>query len=354
MKVLSLRADYGGCSFYRITEPARVVSEQFGVNVRVDVDLAIDATKTLVTKEYVINEIQEDIDLLIVQRPLRRSLHTLIAQANRQGIAVIVELDDDFESVHPENPAWGKVNPRISPLSNYEWLHKTANLADAVTVSTPRLLKYGQGRSHVLRNNVPQSIFGYTATPLTSRGLGWTGSVSTHPGDLQKARAGVSKALRKPSDTFHVVGDGIGVSGSLGLSEPQVVSTGWVSLDLYYQTILDTISVGIVPLQDNKFNQAKSFLKGLEMAALGIPFVASPTEEYQYLADMGVGSLAYTDSEWVKPLRKLLDNPMKRRSLGEVYQEIVKENFVYENNAREWLGVWEQAIDHRKRKQSVL
>lgn len=350
MKVLSLRADYGGCSFYRITEPARVVSEQFGVDVRVDVDLAIDATKNSVTKEYTINEIQEDIDLLIVQRPLKRSINTLIKQANRQGIAVIVELDDDFDNVHRDNPAWREVNPVISPLSNYEWLSKTAYLADAVTVSTPRLLKYGkEGHSHVLRNNVPLSIFDISPSPLTERGLGWTGSISTHPGDLQEARGGVSRAIRD-TESFHVVGDGIGVATSLGLQEGQVLSTGWVDLDLYYQKILDTISVGIVPLQDNKFNQSKSFLKGLEMAALGIPFVASPTEEYMVLSDAGVGVLAHNDSDWNKPIRRLLDSPIKRKSIGKRYKQIVRENFVYEDHAQEWLDVWEQAIDRRKRK----
>lgn len=350
MKVLSLRADYGGCSFYRITEPARVVSEQFGVDVRVGIDLAIDATKNPYTREYTINEIQEDIDLLIIQRPLKRSLNALISQAGKQGIAVIVELDDDFENVHPKNPAWRKTHPQFSPLSNYEWLRKSASVADAVTVSTPRLLKYGQdGRSHVLRNNVPLSIFDVKPTPLSARGLGWTGSVSTHPEDLEEAHDGVYRVLRN-SGEFNVVGDGIGVAGSLGISEAQVLSSGWVDLDLYYQTILDTLSVGIVPLQSNAFNHAKSFLKGLEMAALGIPFVASPTEEYQFLCDMGIGSIARTPSDWYSQTKNLIEYPIKRKNLGKKYSNIVRENLVYEDNAHSWLNVWEQAVSHRKRK----
>jgi hypothetical protein len=45
--------------------------------------------------------------------------------------------------------------------------------------------------------------------------------------------------------------------------------------------MLNGIHVGLVPLTRGPFNEAKSYLKGLEYAAAGIPFIATPTEEYQ-------------------------------------------------------------------------
>ena len=37
---------------------------------------------------------------------------------------------------------------------------------------------------------------------------------------------------------------------------------------------IDNITVGMVPLALTPFNQAKSYIKGLEFAARGVPFVA--------------------------------------------------------------------------------
>lgn len=356
MKVLSLRADYSGCAFYRITEPARVVSEQFGVDIRVDIDLAVDATKNTVTKDYVVREVQEDIDLLIIQRPLNKSLYQVVKQAQRQGIAVIVELDDDFANVLPGNSAWKKINPALSPHSNYEWLQKTAIMADSLIVSTPALQSYGHWeRTHVLRNCVPESIFSVRPHPGTKRGIGWTGTVQTHPGDLQETRGGVAEASLTSGLGVRVVGDGYGVSDALGFPNSwSVEATGWVDLSDYYQTIVNNISVGIVPLANNAFNEAKSSLKGLEMAALGIPFIASPTAEYSRLANMGIGQIAHDRLEWFKKTRALAEKPIKRSSTGKKYQNIVRDTMTYEQNAINWLQAWEQTISYSKSQLNVL
>ena len=59
-----------------------------------------------------------------------------------------------------------------------------------------------------------------------------------------------------------------------------------------YTSSVAELGVGLVPLLDSAFNRAKSWLKGLEYAALGVPFVASPTPEYVKLAGLGAGLLA--------------------------------------------------------------
>lgn len=352
MKVYSLRADEGGCSFYRMKEPSRVVQENHGIDITVDIDIAVDATKFIETKTYEVHEVREDIDLLIVQRPLSSSLHSLIVQAKKQGIAVVVELDDDFSCVHPKNRAWRLIQPVTSPHANYEWLYKSAHLADLVTVSTPALSFYGEeGRVEVLPNCVPASIFNVKASPGSVRGIGWTGTIQTHPEDLTVTAGHVARAAYATKTPIRIVGDGVGVAGQLGMkSLDDVQSTGWIPLEGYYQAIADNMSVGIVPLEKSRFNEAKSNLKGLEMAALGIPFVASDTAEYRRLAELGIGQVVHQESDWNTALKKLISSPIKRSKLGKQYQEIVKENLVYEDNSHKWLTAWEKAIDLSKKR----
>lgn len=351
MKVLALRADMGGCAKYRIHEPVKVLREQYGWDITIDNDIAIDGEKVLETGEYIIREVQEDVDLIVVQRPLNRSLLPVIEKAQEQGMAVIVEIDDDFHSVHPQNSAWKKVHPTFSPASNYEWLMKSSSIADLVTISTPALLHYApHGRSRIIPNFVPDDIFDVKATPYTKTGLGWTGTRQTHPGDLESTQGSIGKALRKAKQDFHLVGDPIGVSNALGLADETIMhSTGWVDIDNYYQTMKDNISVGIVPLERSQFNEAKSYLKGLELAALGIPFVATPTYDYRRLhEDYGVGILAESPDEWYKAVTSLLTKPARQYMLGNKYRETVKNHLTYSQNAHLWADAWESAVAYRK------
>jgi hypothetical protein len=76
------------------------------------------------------------------------------------------------------------------------------------------------------------------------------------------------------------------------------------------------VDIGIVPLEARDYNRAKSALKGMEYAACGIPFVASPSPEYAWL---GCGILAGASLEdqspaaWQAALERLLDSDERTR-----------------------------------------
>ena len=102
-----------------------------------------------------------------------------------------------------------------------------------------------------------------------------------------------------------------------------------------YPSLLTHFHVGFIPLTRNPFNEAKSNLKGLEYAAAGIPFIATPTEEYRLLAEAGVGRLAETPDEWRDHATELLD-PDVRKAEAERNWKIVHEQFNIETKGPEW------------------
>jgi glycosyltransferase involved in cell wall biosynthesis len=296
-----------------------------------------------------VKEVRTDADLIVVQRPLDNSINSLVKQAQRQGIAVVVELDDDFSMVHKNNVAHSVM---YGKTSGHEWVQKSAEIADHVTISTPQLEKYARhGRSSILRNCVPESIFntvGQKSEVLWPR-IGWTGSVQTHPTDLLVTKGAVATILEDNDLPFMVVGDGESVQAHLGMKRDQpVYNTGWVPLDEYYTYLASFIDVGIVPLEISPFNQAKSALKGLEFAALGIPFVASPTREYIRLEAHGVGKTAKTPGEWRKHLQRMIDRPAETERIANEARDRIKAEHTYSVNAPQWLEAWEKAIDYRK------
>lgn len=348
MKVLGLAADSGGCGFYRMRAPAEEVSK-LGVDITVADGFDARALQ-YPTGEVVVEEIYTDADLIIFQRPLDNSMTSAIKQAKRQGIATIVELDDDFSSVSNHNIAYSAM---YGEWSGAHWVEEAASLADHVTVSTPQLSKYApHGRSSVLRNCVPSSIFdtvGFDIPTSDGTRIGWSGSVQTHPWDLQETKGGVAKVLLDNDLKFHVVGDGSKVATNLGLPQgSQVYQTGWVSVEDYYTYLASFLDIGIVPLEISAFNQAKSALKGLEYAALGIPFVATPTREYERLEAYGVGKLARTPSEWRKQLQRMIDRTSETERLSVEYRGRIEAEHTYAVHAPKWVEAWEKAIAYRK------
>lgn len=348
MKVVALGADHGGCFKYRISEPARVV-RQLGVEVETEHSIDVDAYEETKTGMVEVREVFTDADLIVVQRPLNNALTATIKQAKKQGIATLVEIDDDFHATSKYNMAHSGMFGRAH--SNADWVSEACKEADWVTVSTPSLEKYApHGRVSVLRNYVPESIFDivprYDRTDTIST-LGWSGSVQTHPTDLQQAR--INQVLVKNKLGFTVVGDGEHVKEFLHLSSSVPFNkTGWVDLDDFYEEIASTMDIGIVPLEMSNFNQAKSHLKGLEMAALGIPFIATPTREYIRFEAYGIGKLAYSKNDWIKHTQRWVDRPKEYLRDAINYRDKIREEFTYELHAKEWLNTWEKAISHRK------
>jgi glycosyltransferase involved in cell wall biosynthesis len=350
MKVLGLAADSGGCGFYRLRAPAEEL-RLLGVDVTVEEGIDADALK-YPDGMVQVNELHTDADLIVVQRPLDNSLTAVIKQAKKQGIATIVEIDDDFSSVHKKNVAYPAMENK--PNMGAHWVDKACAEADHITVSTPALAKYARhGRYSVLRNCVPQSIFDISVTKSTHQEyprIGWTGTVQTHPEDLQVTKGAIGDVLRNNSLPFNVIGDGSMVATHLRLDKgTNVYATGWVDISVYYQHLQMFLDIGVVPLEISPFNQAKSALKGLEYAALGIPFVASPTREYERLEVYGVGKVAKTPTEWRKYLQRMIDRPEETARIAAENRAKIEAEHTYRVAAPQWIDAWEKAIDYRKK-----
>lgn len=347
MKVLGLAADTGGCGFYRMRAPAEEAAK-LGVDIQIADGIDVSATKDA-DGLVEVHHIQEDVDLIILQRPLDNSMTAVLKQAKRQGIATIVEIDDDFSTVHTRNVAHTAMSGKTA---GNQWVEQAASLADHVSISTPQLAKYARhGRYSVLRNCVPSSIFD---TPKQKSDqiwprVGWSGTVQTHPTDLQETKGRVAEVLKTNGLPFNVIGDGEYVARNLGLaSETPIYSTGWVPLDMYYRYLYSFVDIGIVPLELSPFNQAKSYLKGLEYAALGIPFVASPTREYELLAVNGIGKVANSPGEWKKHLQRMIDRPAETERIAKESRDRIEAEHTYSVNAPQWIEAWEKAIHYRK------
>jgi hypothetical protein len=304
----------------------------------------IDANGRLVEVQY-----PADADVIVMQRLTFELTAQAVPMLREAGVAVVVDMDDDLSTIHPANPAFGMYRPR--PGWPHSWRNAEQACRDAtlVTVSTDALLaRYApHGRGMVLRNCVPRA---YLDLPRQdSDVIGWGGSLRSHPDDL--AQLGTAAArLVDEGHPFRVVGPPDGVREALRLpGEPE--ATGSVDL-VAWPSALSTLGVGVAPLAESVFNRSKSHLKPLEMAAVGVPWVASPRVEYRRLHKEGVGLLAERPKDWYRQLKKLATDPALRADMSAAGRELAARHTI-EDNAWRWLEAWEHAYNLQRQAATV-
>lgn len=361
LRVKVMPADETGCGFYRLLEPCRVISES---TTDIEIELVMDAEDEgalevdqhgKIGNTHVVGVRDPECDVLVFQRPASRILAEVIPYVQRHGTAVVVEFDDDFETLDPKNSAWRAYQPHLNPEQNHVWAKLCSQLADYVTVSTPRLLKrYGKRGMHaLLPNYVPASYLDVEPDPELARDyviMGWAGNSRTHPGDLEMMGNAPFHAGASSSRTsgFRAIGTE-GILERCGFAGPDEVWGVELMMGVpiaEYPTLLASLDVGLSPLADTRFNGSKSWLKGLEMAALGVPFVASPTQQYRELASLGAGDLVSTTTAsraaWTRAILKLVEDPVYRDRRAREGRAAAA-GLTIEGHAEAWVQAWMNA-----------
>lgn len=310
-------------TFYRLVEPARVTG-----------------TEVVERLPHV-----GSADTVILNRPLDVGIAEQIRLWRGEGRTVVIDLDDDFDAVVPEHHIHGRYTT--------EHLHAACKVASVVTCTTPALVeRFGYGHGVLLRNMIPESYLSVTRrsrVPEMSDSIetlgtwvGWYGSLGSHPNDPAQAGRGVGDAIdRAPYGSTEFVFAGPKTDAPR-LAEifhlDQVRSLGFFSMAGLIQ-IISEFDIGIVPLEMSPFNEAKSYLKGLEFAAVGVPVVASPTSEYRRAEWQGGCWLAETPEHWRNQLRKLIEQPDWRAEQAARGKEWAATQ-TYEQHADDWKTVW--------------
>ena len=342
MKVKILLPEGKGASnFYRAKGPADVLIEREGM----DIDYSTSRVDVLM-RGGEIYEVDVDADVVVFPRPAQKINLGIAKALQRQGIAVVAELDDDFQAILPSHVSWREFQPHLNDKFNWKYTMQFCNVADLVVGTTPSLVeKYAKhGRGMVVQNFVPEYFLDVEVEQDDV--IGWAGNTGMHPGDLEDTSGAVWSVMKDTGVDFRHLGKG-GVATPLGIkNKDRITHIDWVPYE-DYATEVAKFRTGIVPLGDNKFNESKSWLKGLEYAALGVPFVASPTTEYRRLSNLGIGVVAKNYSKWYSHLKRLQESPAFREELRLAGREEAA-NLTMEKNAWQFAEAWEEAINQRK------
>ena len=234
------------------------------------------------------------------------------------NVPVVTESDDHILSTPDYNPASIAYSEPGSYCRDVAVAQFRAS--DAMIVSTPYLKEvYSEfcPNIYVVRNSLDFRIWGNLKkranTDLVR--IGWAGGAS-HGDDLKIVEPVIRKTLEKhPTVEFSIVH---GVPQFLrGIDRVEAVMK-WARIDRYPQFLASrNFDIGLAPLVDNNFNRAKSNLRWLEYAGLGIPCIASKVGHFAETIRHGEdGLLCESERDWLDSIDWLVHDANARKKIG--------------------------------------
>jgi glycosyltransferase involved in cell wall biosynthesis len=283
---------------------------------------------------------------------MKREILEYMMQAMEMGQKIVVDVDDWFEGLSPTNRAYQSTDPEKNPEENRDIYAQIIQNATAVITSTPFLYDFYKAKRdnvYMVRNGIDLDRWRRRQGRMNHRlRLGWVGATPWRSGDLETLAPWIGNYLLSRKMYFHHSGhtengaaracDQLGIHQNISRIQPLV------PINLYPK-LFEHIDIGMVPLNDIPFNHAKSFIKGLEYAAAGVPFVSSYSPEYEYLAEHGVGRVARNQDEWIYHLDELRDIQKRRDEIGHNYEML--KNFTMSARANDWNEVMTTILEKK-------
>jgi glycosyltransferase involved in cell wall biosynthesis len=326
MRIYGWAANHSGCGQYRIGLPMWAL-QQAGHDA-----IAFSQLNTA---------LPADLDVLVGQLvcvPDRAAVWQELAHRPDRTTALVYELDDDVWNTHASNLG----AQAFRGDETLRAIEENLALADAVTVTTEYLAEQVarfNENVHVIPNCVDAALLDFQRPRSDRVVIGWAGGAS-HANDFAFVRNELKGYLRRtPEVDVHI----IGTDYRRELGRPDARLSGWSENLVEYLRKID-FSIGLAPLAYHAFNKAKSDLKILEYAALGIPVVATDFGPYSESVRHGVtGFLVKRPHEWARYLRELVNDEAMRTEMGENARRWAATRTV-QGNVWRWEAVYRTAI----------
>ncbi len=277
-------------------------------------------------------------DALGFQRPAGREgarmLEGLVGHTR-----LIYEVDDDMLN------ATSSGLPHLVNERARESIKRCLRLCDMVTTTNEHLaetLRPYNDNIVILPNHVKAGMLDMVRPRRDRVTIGWAGGTS-HLGDMVTIAEPLRAVLEDHPDVdMHFMGFDFSP-----LVRRQCRWSMWQpDVGDYYKGI--DFDIAIAPSEDTLFNRGKTWIRALEMGALGIPIVAQNRLPYSdYVVDGKTGFLVDTDEEWQARLTDLIHDADMRTEMGAAAREQAS-GWTIEEGWRLWEAAYELAAGETK------
>ena len=281
----------------------------FGVNMMLNPDQFPDPNdlSNVIPEE---RDIVVDLDVVILKHIMDEGTEKHVYTARSNGQIILQDIDDHMWAIPDWNGAFYAMHPDVNKESNVYHMGLNVDASDGIIASTPTMAEEMKRifdlPTVVADNHVDVDKFLNPREVNDVPRLGWTGGIALKGRDLEQ--------LKPWANSYPWVHGGHSEKafGAYGASFQNIV--GVEDVQTHPSTIISeypamfTFDVGTVPLKQCVFNDCKSWIKGIEYSAAGLPFIATPVAEYRRLHEiLGIGFLARGTPDWVKYAKRLLN-----------------------------------------------
>lgn len=335
MNIYGWNAGTGGVGWYRIREPLRGLSLR-GNTTRWGPELGPDIVGTFDT--ILVHTLWQEQESEAWEILARVGAHRLI-----------MDIDDDYwqADTNAEIPAVASLAKHYTP-EVLRRLERNITLAHIITVPSPILAERIHKLNpnvYVLPNYVPESLLGFKREPPTDWWtIGYQGAPQHQP-DVTMIAGELYRLIKRHRD-LRCVFYGPGAIKAPDWPTDRLVSKPWEpDVPTYYRELARLCHVGIGPLYPHPFNDAKSAVRAIEYAALGI--VGIFTDSPVYRGWVGHGDTGYLVPnhrirEWSQCISRLHNHPHKLALMSANGREIAR-HWTTEANSHEWEAVYRKA-----------
>jgi hypothetical protein len=252
-------------------------------------------------------------DVVFIHRYADSEVLSLIHRLKTAGIGVVWDNDDDMMNLPRSNPHYR----RFSGMRRKRLIAEITRVVDAVdVVTTPsavlaeRFRSLGARDVRVFENYLPDEFGRTRAHSHDGVTLVWMGALEHQVDYEQLGLRPVFERLLDAHSNLRIVSIGLG----LGLNCPRYERIRMVD----FMDLADALTIGdigISPLVDIPWNQARSNVKLKEYAAAGLCWLASPVGPYATLGEKQGGRLV-PDDGWHDAIKRLIVKERERRKLA--------------------------------------
>lgn len=291
----------------------------------------------------------EEYEVVVVQRQVTEANLKAMQLMKRAGKRLIYDLDDNMWNLPASNPA-AKVFKMMQ-----EGFAICAKEAHVLTVSTQSLKSAVRTAIPGLKAEIlitPNGVdFDLFRPSMLERDddkviLGWGGS-NTHSADIAEVWALLPDLLKRHENLYMEF---------IGMNPPpeivgheRVTHRTWVPVGEWASRFSSwSWDISMAPLEDNRFNRAKSCIKGLEAAAVGIPCLMSNVTPYHELCALGDPELMWllcdTKYQWKAKLEELVTNAPLRKKMADLLLKPSKQHFDMERTKNNWMYAMQHSM----------
>ncbi len=273
-------------------------------------------------------------DVVVLQLVHGEAWLRRIAELQAAGVTVLYEIDDDLRGVAAE--PGHEFAPKFPPQRVRA--HEAAiHACDGVICSTPVLAERLAGlseRIHVCANGIDLARYPYPLPQRETVTIGWAGGTG-HERAMRPWMPAIAAVLEQRAQArFRSVGQPFGHRLAERFGADRASAVPFTALDTY-PAAMAAFDIALAPAAPSAFFTAKSDLRFLEAAALGLPVVADPAV-YPTVAHGATGLHATTPDEAREAMLALVDDPQLRHDLGTAARAYVERERAIPVAARQW------------------